>query len=392
MNGRSITLIVIGLFLALFLDSYMVQWIGYVLIGVVVLSFGYARTVRLGLEVERDEAFLRAYQHQVVTVRIRIENKSFLPMPHLVVTDNPGSLYTGDENARLVSLRPRERSELVYSIRGMNRGAYRIGPVSIRFTDPLGLYPHADTIFQETRLVVYPKIYPIELPVHRGLPAGNITTSSRIYEDPTRYRSVREYVPGDEIRRINWKASARLGTLHSTEWLPTINVPVMILLNLTASTYEQRNRYAHTERTIDAAASLVHHLANRGQEVGLVTTGLIKGVTERVMPWIRVGAGSQHAIGILETLAQLTTNELDEDPVERFLERGATSFGTRLFYLGAPLSAESVAALVSSMGDRSLLRLYYTDEGVRNWNELSIEAVRVYRITEYGDDLFTLQA
>lgn len=391
MNGRSVATISVGLFLALFIDSYVVQWIGYALLFVVALSYGYSRIVTAGLGIGREEEVLRAYQHQVVDVRVRIHNESILPIPWLVVTDNPGSLYTGNENARLVSLRPAERTELAYVIRGMNRGAYRIGPVSVRFTDPLGLFPVAYTVFRETRLVVYPRIHAVELPVHRGLPAGSITTSSRIYEDPTRYRSVREYVPGDEIRRINWKASARLGALYSTEWLPTINVPVMILLNLTASTYEQRNRYAHTERTIDAAASLVHHLAQRGQEVGLVTTGVIRGAPERVMPAIRVGAGMQHAVGILETLAQMETNDLDEDPVERFLSAGSISYGTRLFYLGAPLAPDAVAALVASMGDRSLLRLYYTDEGVRNWRELGIEGVRIYRITEHGDELFALQ-
>jgi uncharacterized protein (DUF58 family) len=325
-------------------------------------------------------------------VRVKIANRSFIPIPHLVITDNPGSLYSGNENARLLSLRAGERTELVYEIRGMNRGAYRIGPISVRFSDPLGLYPVATTIAEEARFIVYPRIFPVDLAVHRGLPAGSITTSSRIYEDPTRYRSIREYVPGDELRRVNWKASARLGSLHSTEWLPTINVPVMVLLNLTASTYEQRNRYAHTERTIDAAASLVHHLANRGQEVGFASTGLIKGVPERIMPWIRVGSGMQHAVGILETLAQLTTNETDVDPIAWYLEHASISYGTRLFYLGAPLSSDTLAALVSSMGNRSLLRLYYTDEGVRNWHELSLDSVRVYSITEHGDELFAIQA
>ena len=392
MRGGSIALIVVGLFLILFMPFYAVQWIGYLMVATVGISYAYSRMVYAGLSIERDEPALRAYQHEVVSVRIRIVNRSFVPIPHLVVTDNPGSLYTGNENARLMSLRASERTELHYEIRGMNRGAYRIGPISVRFSDPLGLYPVAMTIHKEARFIVYPRIYPVNLSVHRGLPAGSITTSSRIYEDPTRYRAVREYVPGDEMRRVNWKASARLGSLHSTEWLPTINVPVMILLNLTASTYEQRNRYAHTERTIDAAASLVHHLAHRGQEVGLVTTGIIKGSSEQVMPWIRVGTGMQHAVGILETLAQLTTNDQEIDPVARFLERASTSYGTRLFYLGAPLAADTVAALVSSMGDRSLLRLYYTDEGVKNWHNESMESVRVFRITEHGDELFSIQA
>ncbi len=392
MRARSIALLVVGLFLVLFMPFYVVQWTGYLILTVMGLSYAWSRLVRRGLRVEREESVLRAYRHQVVTVRIRIANGSLLPLPWLVVNDQPGSLYTGEDNIRLMSLRAGETTRLEYDIRAMSRGAYRIGPLLVRFTDPLGLYPVSITIPDEARLIVYPRIHTIELPVRRGLPAGSITTASRIYEDPTRYRSVREYVAGDEMRRINWKASARLGALHSTEWLPTINVPVLVLLNLTASTYERRNRFAHTERTIDAAASLVHHLADRRQEVGLVTTGVVKGLAERVMPWIRVGAGMRHAVEILETLAQITVNDLDEDPVERYLERGSTSWGTRLFYLGAPLPAESIAALLRSMGDRSLLRLYYTDEGVRTWHELSVETVRVYRITEHGDDLFALQA
>ena len=392
MRRRGVALILIGLFLILFLDSYVVQWIGYLMVATIVLSYLYSRTIRRGLTVKRHDPVLRTYLMETVTVRIEVENRSFLPLPYLAITDNPGSLYSGDENSKLITLRPGEKTELVYDIKGMNRGAYRIGPITTRFTDPLGIYPVAATIHDETRLIVYPRIHPIELPVHRGLPAGSVATSSRIYEDPTRYRSVREYVPGDEIRKVNWKASARLGELHSTEWLPTINHPVMIILNLTASSYERRNRYAHTERTINAAASLVHHLAQRGQEVGLVSTGIIKGTVDRIMPWIEVANGMQHAIGILETLAQITTNELDEDPVERFLSRSSVSFGTRIFYLGAPLHEEAIAALATSVGDRSLIRLYFTEEGVSQNAAFAPEAIRVYRITEYGDELFTIQA
>ena len=389
MKRSTVALIGFGLFLALFFPSYPVQWLGYSIVFVIVLSHGYSRAVGRALLIDRAEPELKAYQHQSVTVAITIRNRSILPVPMLVVTDNPGSLYSGYDNNRLMSLAPGERTQLAYTIKGMNRGAYRIGPITVRFSDPLGLFPVEQTIHQESRLIVYPRIYPLELPVHHGLPAGSITAASRIYEDPTRYRSVREYIPGDELRRINWKASARLGSLHSTEWLPTINVPVMVLLNLTAAAYEQRNRYAHTERAIDAAASLVHHLTERGQATGLITTGIMQGLAETVMPSIQVGSGAQHATGILETLAQLGPNPEDVDPAQRFLDHGRISFGTRLFYLGPALAPESVAGLLAAVKDRTLVRLYYVDEGVIQPH--TIDRVHVYRVSEYGDELFTLQ-
>lgn len=392
MRKGPLWLLVASLFLFLFIDSYVVQWIGVLGVSVVGLSYAYAKVLENNLQIERLELRLRAYKHQKVTVRLRIANRSSLPMPYLLVTDNPGSLYTGHGNHRLLQLHAREEARLVYTIKAMNRGFYRIGPVNVRFADPLGLFPVSKTIFLEARLVVYPRVYPVELTVRHGVPAGSITAASRVYEDPTRYRSVREYVPGDEIRRVNWKATARLGSLYSTEWLPTLNVPVLILLNLTASDFAQRNRFHHVERTIDAAASLTHYLAERGQEIGLVSTGEIKGMTQQIMPSVKVGAGVAHAVGILETLAQLQSNPEQVDPVKLLLERGSLSPGTRLFYLGPALDEDKLASLLAAVKTRSNIRLYYTEEGVARREVARPETVKLFTITEYGDELFTLQA
>jgi uncharacterized protein (DUF58 family) len=248
------------------------------------------------------------------------------------------------------------------------------------------------------RLIVYPTILPVTVPLDAGLPAGTITAASKIYEDPTRYRSVREYVPGDELRRVNWKVTARTGRLHSTEWLPTITFPVMVLLNLTAADFELRQRYHHVERTIDAAASVVHHLAEKGQSVGLISTGTLVSEGRLVLPWIPVAAGPQHASLVLQTLAELQPNENPPgadggpDVVSFFLEQGSVSFGTRVFYMGPPLAPERVAVLLGSVGDRSLVRLHYTDEGVTNWRSLAVEAVKLWRITEFGSDVFVPEA
>ncbi len=399
-RGSAVALIVAGLFLVLFFPFYAIQWIGYAVVLVIVFSYLYSRVIRGGLSVERAPMDLVTYRFQNATVSIRIANRTILPIPHLVVCDNPGTLYSGYDNVRLLSLRPGERRSLDYRIRGMNRGCYRIGPISVCYSDPLGFFPVSATIPAEIRLIVYPSILPVRVPMDAGLPAGTITAANRIYEDPTRYRSVREYTPGDEMRRINWKVSARTGRLHSTEWLPTINFPVMVLLNFTAADYERRQRYHHMERTIDAAAGLVHHLAERGQSVGLASTGVLEAEGRVVMPWIPTAAGSQQATSVLQTLAQLGPNEQPvataaadyaSDVVSFFLEHGSVPFGTRLFYLGPPLAPDRVTSLLTSMGDRLLVRLYYTDEGLTDRRTLAVESVRLWRITEFGDEVFVPQ-
>ena len=145
-KGTAITLTVVGLFLVLFFPFYAIQWIGYAVVLVVVLSYLYSRIIRGGLSVERAPMDLVIYRYQNATVSIRIANQTVLPIPHLVVGDNPGTLYSGYENIRLLSLGPGERRLLDYRIRGMNRGSYRIGPISVRYSDPLGFFPVSATV------------------------------------------------------------------------------------------------------------------------------------------------------------------------------------------------------------------------------------------------------
>lgn len=391
MRPAAIIVVLVAAFLVLFFPHYPVQWAGYTAGLVTIVSFAYSRTIRRRLRLYRSDRVLRIYQHQAATVEIAVVNASRLPIPFLIVSDNPGSLYAGYNNARLMSLRPGEKRYLRYRLKGHNRGGYRLGPLSVRYADPLGLFPTADTVRDEGRLVVYPRIYPVSFPLTTGLPAGVLRTPVRIYEDATRFRSVREYVPGDEPRRINWKVSARIGSLHSTEWLPTINTPVVVLLNLTASDYQQRNRYAHTERTIDAAASVVHHFAELGQEVGLFSTGLFSDGEEPVMPWIPGRGGVHTATSILEVLAQIRINEEPVDPVEAFLGAARISYGTRVFYLGAALREESLSLLVQRVSDASRLRLCYTDERVLT-GTVTPSGLPLWRITDYGEKLFDQKA
>ena len=66
-------------------------------------------------------------------------------------------------------------------------------------------------------------------------------------------------------------------------------------------------------------------------------------------------------------------------------------FGTRVFYLGPPLAPDRVTSLLTSMGDRLLVRLCYTDEGLTDRRTLAVESVKLWRITEFGDEVFVPQ-
>ena len=104
-------------------------------------------------------------------------------------------------------------------------------------------------------LVIYPTIHRASFIPDRGFPGGSIRVKSRIYEDNTRIGSIRDYIPGDDIRRIHWKASAKTGQLRTNQLLSALDAPAVILLDLDASVYPRRYRYEHIERAIEIIRS-----------------------------------------------------------------------------------------------------------------------------------------
>jgi uncharacterized protein (DUF58 family) len=169
--------------------------------------------------------------------------------------------------------------------------------------DPLGMFPWNTSHGTRQRLIIYPEVLPLSLPFRHGLPAGTVPTKDRVYEDVTRSRSLREYVPGDDARRINWKVSARMGSLVSTEYYPVLFSPVLILLNMNRDEYPIRFRSHWMERATVLAASLVMHFLALRQEVGLVASASLK--DDDGVPVAPMGGTAGHAAAILEMLARI---------------------------------------------------------------------------------------
>src|SRR5947209_8173515 len=116
-------------------------------------------------------------------------------------------------NHAVVSLERGGTMPLSYTVRSPVKGDFRIGPVRVRSLDPLALGAEDAVLPTDARLVVAPTMEDLrrtKLQPRRTRPwFGQV--SSRQLGEGTDFWGVREYTAGDEVRRINWKASARLG-------------------------------------------------------------------------------------------------------------------------------------------------------------------------------------
>ncbi|HUX51512.1 MAG TPA: DUF58 domain-containing protein [Spirochaetia bacterium] len=401
MSAGAIFGLIISAFLVLFIPLAPMQWVGIFFLAVILLSKTYSVAIRRSLNVTRSSHSINVFKFQPAVVEISLSNRGMLPIPYLSVFDDAGNLATRDQNRGVLALGGNSEASFSYTLKGYNRGVYELGPVRLRASDPLGLFPWSATWQLRSSLVVYPSVYPITLKTDHGVPAGSVRVWNPVYEDITNYRSIREYVSGDDPRRINWKVSARTGSLQTMQFLPAIGFPVMVLLDLNADHYAVRNRYVHTERAIEAAASIVQAAANIGQAVGLQVTGGIAqsaataaqsaatAAQSAAAGSVPIAQGFPHATAILELLARVVVVTLPtrEGPVEHFVQSGVRlPAGTWLCYVGPTLSEEQRQHL-SGSAVTSRTTLFYVDEGVRPPDSLYDGLFRVRWVRSSGEDI-----
>src|SRR5579871_1459337 len=175
---------------------------------------------------------------------VEIVNRKRLPLPwvHLqekmpaaVLPVVGGPRVSGDEGwqrRRSVAVAWNERLVLRQRFTCLTRGDYRIGPTEIESGDPFGFFPTHLHIEPTRELLVYPRY--AELPkieIESRFPFGPVTARPPVLEDPARFAGIRDYQPGDPMKWVDWKATARRMKLQTRVFAPTTLQHVVILLN-----------------------------------------------------------------------------------------------------------------------------------------------------------------
>jgi uncharacterized protein (DUF58 family) len=149
-------------------------------------------------------------------VRLRIENPTVRPQ-RLLVRDVPPPAFTLDLPVPVfaLSLAPGEVRTFDYRVRPPRRGDALFGSVYVRAVGPLGLIRRAVRLADSAQPVrVYPNLRELrryDLMVRRGLETQAVGRPVRAPGASTEFERLRDYVPDDDFRRINWKATARRG-------------------------------------------------------------------------------------------------------------------------------------------------------------------------------------
>jgi uncharacterized protein (DUF58 family) len=179
------------------------------------------------------------------------------------------------------------------------RGVFRLGPWDVEMGDPLGFFKVMQHHPESTTIMVYPRasrLPDLELP--RGRAPGRSTSSLRANEETILVGGLRQYVPGDPLRRVHWKATARHDELMVHEFDREPSGDVWLILDMDAAVQAGEEAEATQEYGVILAASLAAHFLRQGERraVGLVASGR----NPVVLP---PGHGQDQLWRILEALA-----------------------------------------------------------------------------------------
>jgi uncharacterized protein (DUF58 family) len=297
--------LVVLLAVAFFTQVDLFFYLLYALAGIYILGRLWARRSLSAVTLERRHD-QRAFLGETIPVHVEVHNRSWLPVLWLRLHDTlPADLMPGTLFRQVISLLPRERVCLSYGLVGRRRGYYRVGPLVTMGGDLIGSASYENRYADDDFVIVYPKIVALtDLGLPSQSPFGTLPSRERLFEDPTRIRGVRDYQPGDSLRRMDWKTSARVGSLQVRRYEPAIALETAIFLNLDGADYSRTHRRQATELGIVIAASVAVHLVEKRQAVGLFTNGRDPLAESLILSSsLPLRKGREHLMHLLDLLA-----------------------------------------------------------------------------------------
>ncbi len=283
----------------------------------VIGAWVWVRVVARSIRVTRKPDFYRASVGDIFKEQYELVNNSRLPGVWVELY-NEMPLPTAAGSRLLTRLLPHEKQTYVARTWLTRRGGFPVGPTVLKVSDPLGLFRVERRFPAQRSLVILPMIVPLQSFLTRpGLIPGGAVIRRKAMDITPHAAGVREYVPGDPMKRIHWPTSARRGTLMVKEfeqdpqaevWLfldaqqkvqtqKPYETPAMPLENLLFSRKPKLTLWPSTlEYSISIAASLAHYFIGERRAVGLVTE-------DRTYEVLTAERSERQENKILETLA-----------------------------------------------------------------------------------------
>lgn len=242
-------------------------------------------------------------------VSIHIENHFAFKVQITLIDELPIQFQLRDFE-RSIILESGKENFIRYSLRPVERGEYYFGAIRVFLSSVLKLIERRFSFEQGTMLPVYPSFIQMRkyelLAIHNKLTAGGIKKIRRIGQT-AEFDQIKEYVAGDDIRTVNWKATARRDKLMVNQYQDEKSQQVYCLVDMGRNMKMPFERMALLDYAINASLviSNIAHLKN--DKPGLIT------FTHQIHSCVAAERRNSQMKRIIETLYNQKTNYSESD-------------------------------------------------------------------------------
>jgi uncharacterized protein (DUF58 family) len=269
-----------------------------------ILAAPFALVLAVGTRLARDPRVAvelrlsidRTMEEADVEAALTVRAEGAVDRLEILLDLPPGAEVADGGDAVALRLRPGEERKLQLSVRCSRWGVYGLGDIELRARDPFRLVVWEQRFACTHQLKVYPG--PVELrrilaPLETQAFAGSEV--ARAKGDGVEYADIRDFVPGDRVRSINWRASARKQGLVVNERHPERNTDIVLFVDSFVDV-QGRDRSTLAD-AVRAGSALATRYLERRDRVGLVGFG-------GVLRWLHPGMGLTQRYRLIETMLE----------------------------------------------------------------------------------------
>jgi uncharacterized protein (DUF58 family) len=246
--------------------------------------------LRARVELERD----RVLEGEDVVVTVTVDSAVGAERAELLLELPPELKTAAGVNPRAVHVPDDADRELSFPVSCTRWGGFRVGRVFVRTHDVFGVFVHEDVLDERVPLKVFPRdeavrnlLRPLETQVY----SGNHVAAQR--GEGIEFADLRQFVPGDRVRHVNWRASARRRQLWVNEYHPERNADLVVFVDAFAEA--RRGERSTLDPAVRAAASIVARYLRQRDRVGFVSFG-------GFLNWLLPSSGTRQLYRIVDAM------------------------------------------------------------------------------------------
>lgn len=296
-----------------------------------------------------------------------IENRKMMPVPVLEVGFHTEKAldFAQEDNANvsdyiykrdIFSVLGRQKITREIPLKCTKRGRYEVREADITTYSLLYKKHFSKQLESDAYIYVYPKMTNVSdiMTVCEHM-LGTLQCAKRLYEDPFAFRTIRSYTIDDPMKTINWKASAKTGTLMVNTFDSVLSQKAMLFLDVADTgilKYEDL-----VEESIAIAATLARRLLRQGIEVGFYFNGAVNketgGMETGFLP-----VNQKSRLVMLERMLAEYSLENGADLYEMGFDAFQTTEDTLLVFITKNLNEELLHTIKNYAGEHQTLVIY----------------------------------